>query len=58
MRAHEILKEPNQHKARYGGTGINETTTSGSVAVVATPLGQLQRRQPPRKKGKYRNSVT
>ena len=58
MRAHEIVDQASQPKKRYGSTEINETTTAGSVAVVATPLGQLQRRQPPRKKGKYRNSIT
>ena len=38
-------------------TTLSETTTSGAIATVAMPMGAVQRRQPQRSKGKYRNSA-
>jgi hypothetical protein len=36
---------------------VAETTTAGSIAVVAQPLGGMIRRQGFRKPGKYSNSA-
>jgi len=47
MRAHEFLRE-------QAATG---TTASGSVAVVAQPLGEITSRQLSGKPAKYRNSA-